>query len=273
MKCKSCEVEINPKWQHAINSNICPFCGETILDENVKNLFTTLQEVMELLQAFPNELQDWLLSNFNFIRTDSPNIINYVPEELLRARKPETLEKHTITVKTDKGDEEVVVEKTQSQDRTDSFFARAEAVKPRIDGFNSATEKTERVRALANKIKKEGSSGIDIAAMIQAEKEESPGAVGAGPGSFAEMERMMLQDSQGSQIMSSIPTSDDGEEEIPSVVAAMANMARGNNGGSVQSQNEARDLMKLQQLQNRTAQSRQNFQNGENRGKGGFSRV
>ena len=42
MKCTSCEREIDPKWRHAIDTNLCPFCGLFIMEERLKDLFFSL---------------------------------------------------------------------------------------------------------------------------------------------------------------------------------------------------------------------------------------
>jgi len=45
MRCVSCETEIDPKWAHAINNNICPYCGKIILEEHLKNIHSFSQVV------------------------------------------------------------------------------------------------------------------------------------------------------------------------------------------------------------------------------------
>jgi hypothetical protein len=67
----------------------------------------------------------------------------------------------------------------------------------------------------------------------------------------------------GNEIVSSLPDSSDGEDEIPSIVIAMANRSKGG------SKDASADLAKLQQQQDRVAESRRNFQSGA---KGSFSR-
>src|SRR5579885_95705 len=89
MKCITCEVEINPKWKHAIDINVCPFCGQHIMEEHLKNLLTSLGETMEKLQAYPQQLDDWLLSNYNYIKTDSPNLKMYLPKETVKELRKE----------------------------------------------------------------------------------------------------------------------------------------------------------------------------------------
>src|SRR5277367_6689273 len=136
MKCISCEIEINPKWKHAIDQNICPFCGQSIMEELLKGLLSTLQDTMEKLQSYPDQINDWLLSNYNFIKTDNPSLVTYVPKEIIRELKKELdsedfdRKRTTIKVKTADGEEEeVVTEKIQSDSKTAGFFERSGLIK------------------------------------------------------------------------------------------------------------------------------------------------
>ena len=270
MKCMSCTSEINPKWKHAIDSNICPFCGQNVMEENLKDLFTDLRLTMDGLVAnYPEQLTDWLLSNYGYIPTNSPNLINYVPKDQLRT---EIKSKHgadevenakfKVKIQTDHGEEEVSAEKIQSEERTSSFFKRAEVVKPNIDGFSSTAEKTQHLKSMANQIKKAGSAAItnDANGFISAEMIEN-----ADPEAVAEMQSLM---SESTTISSSLSSADD-DDAIPSVVLAMANK------GSGKSSANSADMIKLQQMHDRIANSHKNFESGENRGSkgGGFSRA
>lgn len=272
MKCISCEVDINPKWKHAIDINVCPFCGSNIMEEHLKNLLSSLGDVMDKLQQYPDQLNDWLLSNFNYIKTDSADLINFVSREVLQSsiqtKKIEEKDlaeskKFTVKVKTDAGEQEVEAEKIQPEERTNEFFKRAEAVKPNIDGFRSTAEKTEHLKKIALQIKRAGSTAVfndDVEnSHISPEMMED-----ADPEAVAEMESLFDE----SEISSSLGGSSLGDDDIPPVVLNMANRAK----GSHHTRNPA-DFAKLQQLQNRLEESRRNFESGNNRGKGGFSRV
>lgn len=257
MKCKSCETQINPKMTHAIEQNMCPFCGESILDEELKNLLSSLNNIMLSLSSYPEQLEDWLLSNYNFIKTDSPTLIDYVPEKL--KTKVEEPKRSVVKIKTDKGEEEVIVEKTQSEETTNEFFKRADVIKPKIDGFNSIAEKTKYLKNLAQQIKKSGSPIVtanDMQEMISPEVLDN-----VNQEDVMEMSQML----DGGSVASALATPD-YEEEIPSAVLAMASKAK-NKGSS-----SAVDLLRLQQMQDRVKNSRSNFEDGANRGKNGFSR-
>ena len=77
MKCISCDSEINPKWKHAIEQNSCPYCGQHIMDENLKSLLSVLTDAMERMQEYPDQLNDWMLFNYNFILSYSNYFRNY----------------------------------------------------------------------------------------------------------------------------------------------------------------------------------------------------
>lgn len=289
MKCISCEVEINPQWQHAIDMNVCPFCGKHIMEEHLKNLFTSLRETMASLQKYPDQLNDWLLSNHSYIKTDSPDIGKYMPEDMLKELKKidddkeflkrKESQKFTVKVKTEAGEEEVLAEKIQSEEKTNDFFKRAEVIRPVSSqqqasqggagsggSFQSPAEKTQHLKKVAQQIRREGSQGLTMngASMgIPAEMLKS-----ADPEAVAEFQSMM----SGGEITSSLD-SGDGDDGVPNHILAanQALAARKGKGGA----SNAADLLKLQQMQERVKNSRENFESGENRGGkgGGFSRA
>lgn len=278
MKCISCETEINPKWKHAIDINVCPFCGKHIMEEHLKNLFSSLGSTMEQLQQYPDQLNDWLLSNYNYIKTDSVNLKNYLPKEIIKELRKEIDDaefqekKHSIIkIKTpDGGEQEVMVEKTQSESKTNSFFERAEVLKPgpkekgkEMEAPKSVAEKTQHLKKIAQQIKREGSQGIinegGLVSMI------SPSAMSdADPDAVAEYQAII---GSGDIVASGLPSTATGDDdEIPSVVVAMAN--RANNKRSDGGVNE-KDLQSLHEMQSKIQGGARRM----NSGKGGFSRT
>lgn len=278
MRCISCEIEINPQWQHAIDMNVCPFCGKHILDENLKNLFSSLRETMDSLQDYPNELNDWMLSNHNYIKTDSPNIAEYMPKDILKELKKieddddfqrrKNGQKFTVKVQTEDGEQEVEAEKIQSQEQTDEFFQRAGLIRkhnanaPPGTNYQSPAEKTQYLKKVAQQIKRAGAPAVNETggnSMIPAEM-----LANADPDAVAEFESMM----SGNDIASSLDSNAD-DDAIPTAVLAMA--AKGKGGG----QSNSADLLKLQQMHDRVKKSKEAFESGENRGGkgGGFSRA
>lgn len=289
MKCISCAVEINPQWQHAIDMNVCPFCGKHIMEEHLKNLFASLRETMSSLQKYQGQLNDWMLSNHNYIKTDSPDIGKYMPEDMIKElkkvdddrdfQKRKESQKFTVKVKTENGEEEVEAQTLQSEDKTSDFFKRAEVIRPSSGqqqssqggsgangSFQSPAEKTQHLKKVAQQIRREGSQGLTMNGSsmgIPAEMLET-----ADPEAVAEFQSMM----SGGEITSSLD-SGDGDDGVPNHILAanQALAARKGKGGA----SNAADLLKLQQMQERVKNSRDNFESGENRGGkgGGFSRA
>ena len=247
MKCMSCETEINPKWKHAIDSNICPFCGNVIMDINLRDLLHSLRENLEAFpQEFSPHLDDWLFSNYNYIKTDSAKLIQNKPDNSDKLDN----KKFLVKVDTENGSQEIVAEKIQSEERTNGFFKRADVVRPNIDGFNSISEKAEYLKKVVQKIKKTGSNSDEQ---------------DADPELMAQIAED-LETSENLSIQSSLASNND-DDEIPSVVLNMANQQKGSKTANL------KDLMSLQQMQDRANNSKRSFESGENRGKGGFSRV
>lgn len=265
MKCVSCQQEINPQWSHAIDANLCPFCGKEIMEEVLKNLFATLKTTMESLSTYPDQLNDWMLSNYKYIKTDSKEFAKYLPKKVAKVvddseNVEDSPNKYIDTIETEDGEQKVIVEKIQSEETTNDFFKRAEAVKPNIDGFRSSTEKNKHLKDMVKQIKRSGSTdaGGSGGSFLSPENLES-----ADPAAVEEY--MSILDS-GNAIASSLPDlGGGGDDDIPAAVLAMA--AKGGTGPAT-----ARDMMKLQQMQLRQTSSRENFESGANRGKGGFSR-
>lgn len=289
MKCISCETEINPKWAHAIEINVCPFCGQHIMEEHLKNCIASLATAMGDMLKYPEQLDDWLLSNHSYIKTSSPNLISYLPEEVLQQfrkaaapKGPSTEEPQVsvqkIKVPDGKGGftvETVQIEKTQSAEHTNSFFERAEVLKgagktsgraPKVadepEAPKSVVEKTRNLAKLAQQIRTEVSQGVGnesgLAVMMRPDMIDS-----ADPDAVAEFQAAITT---GDIIASGLPHSSDGEDEgesIPGIVQSMA--SRVGNKGSGNGAND-KDLATLYEMQNKVANTSRKL------GKGGFSR-
>lgn len=280
MKCVSCETEINPKWKHAIDINVCPFCGQHIMEEHLKNCVTALAAAMEAMAKYPEQLNDWLLSNHNYIKTDSPDLKSYLPKEAFREIKKvldeeEFQEKKKSVVKiktlTEDGDvieQDVVVEKMTTDDRTQTFHDRANNMlkqEKAVDGEpKSVAHKTKDLKAMAEKIKRDAATQAKgeggMASMISKEMMAE-----ADPESVAEFQSMIAS---GDIVSSSLPpTSDGDDDDIPDVVLAMANMKKTGGGGADGGANE-KDLRALANMQAKIQGGARRL----NSGKGSFSR-
>lgn len=299
MKCISCEIEINPKWKHAIDRNICPFCGQSIMEELLKGLLSTLQDTMEKLQGYSDQVNDWLLSNYNYVKTDSPDLVAYVPQEVLKELLKELRKeldhddferkKTTIKVKTGDGEEEVVTEKIQSDSKTAGFFERSGLIrKGASDGgdedvdtgdkevvqlgtakpakpksFKSAAERTKYLKELKEKIEEEGSSGVisqkGLAAMMVTANSE-----GADAEDVAAFQSVIGSGDIVNSALSS-PTSLDDEDRMAERVLSM-NLKAASRGNAAKGHDGGYNQKDAQALQNLVDKAQ-----GTNMG-GGFSR-
>jgi len=276
MKCVSCETEINPKWKHAIDMNVCPFCGKHIMEEHLKNCITALSTAMDAMLKYQEQLDDWMLSNHNYIKTDSPNLAAYMPKEAIKEMRKvldeeefQEKKKSVVKIKTLDGDgqvveQEVVVEKMATDDRTQTFHDRANNMlkqEKAVDGDpKSVAERTKDLKAMAEKIKREAAISAKaeggMASMISKEMMAE-----ADPEDVAAFQSLI---NSGDIVASSLPAASDGDDdEIPSVVLQMAAMKKGGNAGGGANEKDLRALANMQAK----------VQNSAKRlGKGSFSR-
>lgn len=291
MKCISCETEINPKWKHAIDINVCPFCGEHIMEEHLKNCVANLAAAMEDMLKYPEQLNDWLLSNHNFIKTDSPDISKYMPAEMLKqlrksedekefqSRKDSQGKREVIKIKTDSGEEEVVVQKIQSDERASEFFKRAEVIKNpnspskqqlgpnSTPAYQSPAEKTEYLKKVKQQIEKIGSPALTSneggSMMLPAEM-----LANADPEAVAEFQQMI----SGVDIASSVEDDSwDGSDDLPGgdgILQANRAIAAAKQGGGSSGEYNSKDAAHLARLQEKVSNSRKNMKGGG----GSFSR-
>jgi len=267
MKCISCSADINPQWVHAIDMNVCPFCGQHIMEEHLKNLLVTLRETMDSLSTYQEQLDDWMLSNHSYIKTNSPDLIKHIPAELTQElkkledendfNKRKEAQKFTVKVKTEHGEEEVVAEKIQSEEKTSEFFQRAEVIKKSDRGISPA-EKTQHLKAMAQQIKRAGTQSLSTSGSSMTIPPEL--LDGADPEAALEYEQIM----SGNDISSAI-AGDSFDDDLPGgdfILQANQAMARKNGGN-------AKDLAHLQRLQSKSLEAKRNMVTGA---KGSFSR-
>ena len=289
MKCVSCETEINPKWKHAIDINVCPFCGQHIMEEHLKNCVADLAKAMDAMQKYPEQLDDWMLSNHSYIKTDSPSLKNYLPKETIKELRKEIDEAEfqekkssTMTIKLPGGGtEEILVERTQSAAKTNAFFDRAEVLKGagktsgkaakapgEPEAPKSVAEKTQHLRSVVQKIKSEGVQGggfseaeIDMASELGVDPETLESA---NPVSAAEIQALV---SGSTVIASGLPPVSDGLDEE----SAMADRVLQNNLRMASKKDMAsakeRDMQTLIDMQNKVANTQKKL------GSGGFGRA
>src|SRR5271168_5392906 len=93
MKCKSCQEDVPPKFTHALAVNICPLCGQEIMDIRLKNILGELKVALGDAKDYMDEVEDWLYSNFNLKRIKPNEVV--VDRNQLKAPRPETVETHS----------------------------------------------------------------------------------------------------------------------------------------------------------------------------------
>ena len=71
MKCMNCAAEILPQYVKAIETNVCPGCGEQIYNDSTKELMEGLKQAMEIMPNNPQGIAGWLLSNFHIEKIGS----------------------------------------------------------------------------------------------------------------------------------------------------------------------------------------------------------
>jgi hypothetical protein len=266
MQCQSCNAEINPQWKHALDKNICPMCGAAIMEEHLKNLFTTLRSTMDGLEKYQSQLDDWMLSNHQYVKTYSPNLMKFIPKEeldrlthitMVSSKKPDNHEKNMVKVQTDKGEEEVEVQHVQSQEKTNEFFQRANKGKIKKDNL-STVERTQKLKDTVSKMNK---AGISFVPQDGNEEDENSDMNYNNTQQYSSEEvdpseyQAMVNQQTGNQFTSAFAGAQDGEDLIPASVLAMAQGA----GSNSKSQ---KDLASLQAMVNKS----------KNMGAGGFSR-
>ncbi len=276
MQCISCEVQIDPKWKHAINNNLCPFCGDPIMDELLKNLLAVLLDTMEKLESYPNEVNDWLLSNYSYIKTDSPNLFDYVPEEL---KEPKVIVKEVVkeVFINSKGQvENAGVSKQEPVKTENKFFDRT-------DIKENVQEKTSKLKELKAKIERAGGNSPSLPADIdtsEASQEDIDAwheihsgngrPASKGKTSVSALSEALEASSGVSPLLQATAHSsddDDGDfDAIPSVVAHQ--MGGGGNQGHNSQTYNPKDIAALQNLLHKSGTSAKRMSSGN----GKFSR-
>lgn len=67
----SCGADIPPQWVKAIESNICPGCGNQIMGDATQQLLHELADAMAKMPNDPQGVAGWLLSNYRFQKIGS----------------------------------------------------------------------------------------------------------------------------------------------------------------------------------------------------------
>lgn len=268
MKCKSCQGEVPPKFTHAIAVNSCPLCGEEIMEADLQVALTELKSAMSATANYPDEVFDWLKSNYNLIPQTLMDEKLAMMESSFNARVQTEVDKvkanyfkATPKVKSSSGNDEVTAEEItvdkdgnqtsgetiQSPEQTNKFLKAAGVKKMVATKDKGMVDRNAHYKDIVNQIKRNGApalidesggSGVITPDMIQAldpdETAELQAYFGSGPG-----------------IASGLDGEMDDDDEIPSIVSAWSNQAKQSQSGTY----NAKDVAALQQLHGKAKQA------------------
>lgn len=263
MKCKSCEGDVPPKFAHSIAVNCCPLCGNEIMEAELQSALTELKSAMSIAKLYPDEVFDWLKSNYSLIPQSSVSIQLAAMESTMNTRvqaemdkfkanyfkaTPANLKRAEENSILDQDGNQVVGETIQAPEQTNKFMKNA--------GVNKMVSQNDRYREIVKEIKKNGApalmsegggAGVISPDMLQqaweAEDTEEMGAYfGNGPG-----------------VSSGLDSDMDGDDEgVPAFVLSMANQAKQSNGGTY----NPKDVAALQQLHGKARRASNALNNG-----------
>lgn len=258
MKCKSCEGEVPPKFAHAIAMNMCPLCGEEIMDKELQVILVELKSCMtDGVAQYPETIFDWLKSNYHLYTEDEVQAKVKEAEvktaEAVKAtivattgNKGLPTKESAKKIELDKDGNQVAGPALQSQEKTNKFFKNAL--------IDKTVDQQSHFKNIVKQIKKsgspmlfdeEGTSGVitpDMAEQMGQMDAEEVAALNAAFGNDEE-----------SGINSGLDSSDmDYEDEIPAIVSSNpAFMQQGNSG-----QVNMKDVARLQNQQLKSARAK-----------------
>ncbi len=261
MKCKSCTNEVPPKFSHAIKTNICPFCGEAIMDDELQAALSDLQEAMVATDEYQEEIFDWLKCNHGLVPESA-----YVPAEVydttsaeleaakikieelkdqLASAKPTPKSGMTAPAKLpseiakDKNGNALEGESLADPETINKFFKNAQVKAP--------TDAATHYKNMVKQIKQKGTMGA------------SEGGASGGGAITPEMMAAYASGEEadpseydelfgGGPVNSAVDSDYDDDTDIPAVALQMMNSAKGKQGDY-----NARDVAKLQELQKKAS--------------------
>ena len=236
MKCMSCSEKINSKFKHAIESNTCPFCGSLIMEEVLKNLLTDLRSVMDKLSAHPEELKDFLHSNYSLI--NESDIKNNVKHTVTH----NTISKVTDTVNNSAHEDLDLDDNEDENSGTPLLNSEKMNLIMQRAGANKINNRKEDFKNLVNRIKSGSLSTNQIASL----PDDTIDALDRNELSEIESAVNMSVNNGGvdSFMTDSNQDSDSYDDEIPSHVLNFANKKSGSN----LSYHDSKDLERLQNM-------------------------
>lgn len=101
MKCGTCNAEIPPAWVHCLQTNICPGCGGSIMDDFEKELLSELKGAMERMPNNPEGIAGWLISNYKMVKIGDATPTEFHVKRHNNEIKNEEIDSSSIKIKTD----------------------------------------------------------------------------------------------------------------------------------------------------------------------------
>ena len=265
MKCMSCEATIDPKWKYSIQNNLCPFCGQLIMEDFLKDNLSILSETFDKLKEYSDHLDDWLQSNYGLVKLDSEFFKNAVKEALPKKREA------TVRYTSEQVNEDV--EPIQMSEQAEKIYARA-GVK-----LQQTSEKNNKLKDSVKQIKRAGGSisqAPDIDMMNASPEDLEDLRVwnemhqNAGQTTNIDLTEALnyatsslSPSSLDIDIKSSMSDDDDGDEIHPAAIA-LSNMKKGS-----YDQKSAADVEKLKNMYSKAHSSKSRMQGGN----GSFGRA
>lgn len=244
MKCKSCNEDVPQRFNHALVTNICPYCGQDIMAAELQSALADLRDVMQATEQYRAEIFDWLLSNYQLISKESEE---YKALQAQAELANKTSSKQAIatvdpkTVALDKNGNQIGGAPIQDQSITNKFMQRAQ-VKP-TDSKN--------LRDIVNQIKKGGTSSVGTSLTAEADPEEVAALDDQlfGGGGLGSLNGATDRDEYY----------EEGEDALPPIVEAMAAHA---GAGPKAADYNARDVAALQQIHNKQKRASKGIASG-----------
>lgn len=75
MRCQTCSEDISSKFAAAISKNSCPYCGESIISEELQNVLAELHTVFAIATEFPDEVAEYLKDNHSLIKLADNQVV------------------------------------------------------------------------------------------------------------------------------------------------------------------------------------------------------
>lgn len=64
MKCKNCNCQVSSDFKHSFTTNICPKCGQTLMKNDVKDLFLKMSDVLSHNDNDIGDLAIWFVDTY-----------------------------------------------------------------------------------------------------------------------------------------------------------------------------------------------------------------